>query len=432
MANPPPNSKKRLLQFIKDTSYSSDEDDESVLDEDEVDVARRDVLDQVEKERRQINAENVQLIQTTKNVSLAKLVRRKSGVDVFDALCMHIDINAKYAELLPQWQDVARELGLDEAEVTWVDVCVRPKEGLTRAVLELYMADGGTLGDVLDALHKLELLQVLQTIKPKVKAYLKEDELEDAEMEEPDKAFYSTWATLKRAFGKQPDPAFLTCTKAFESRRNEILVQSAVIFDPKTHNKSVEAPNGDKSDLNKSRVMNESDKRCRILLLFAEDGVEAANSAHNIITSTRYDNIAADVFRLNETFMWFEMLSNPEASCVKWASEADFVIPVLTPKFLKQIHGHGEMSGESLLPTSAMINRFMHTLLRARYVEAGCKNKVVRPVIPSEHLAAVARSGVVKTDPLFRNIWVELESKALAGRVRGMLAQLNSNDRISI
>ena len=56
----------------------------------------------------------------------------------------------------------------------WVETCVRPKEGLTKAMLEMYMQDGGTLGEVLQALLQLECLDILEAIRPKVDKFLEE------------------------------------------------------------------------------------------------------------------------------------------------------------------------------------------------------------------------------------------------------------------
>ena len=43
---------------------------------------------------------------------------------------------------------VTRELHIDEMKTEWVRVCVRPEQSFTRAILEIYMADGGTLGNI--------------------------------------------------------------------------------------------------------------------------------------------------------------------------------------------------------------------------------------------------------------------------------------------
>ena len=41
-------------------------------------------------------------------------------------------------------------------------------------MLEMYMQDGGTLGDVLQALLQLECLDILESAKPKVEKFLEE------------------------------------------------------------------------------------------------------------------------------------------------------------------------------------------------------------------------------------------------------------------
>ena len=68
------------------------------------------------------------------DLPLEKLIMNPEGVDVFDELCLRLDINQNYAELLPQWTDVAHQLEMDVLRTKWVEVCVRPREGLTRAM----------------------------------------------------------------------------------------------------------------------------------------------------------------------------------------------------------------------------------------------------------------------------------------------------------
>ena len=41
-------------------------------------------------------------------------------------------------------------------------------------MLEMYMQDGGTLGEVLQALLQLECLDILEAIRPKVEKFLEE------------------------------------------------------------------------------------------------------------------------------------------------------------------------------------------------------------------------------------------------------------------
>lgn len=45
-----------------------------------------------------------------------------------------------------------------------------------------------------------------------------------------------------------------------------------------------------------------------------------------------------DFFRLDESSLWYEVLVNPEACCMKWANEVDYAMPILTPQYLTEIH----------------------------------------------------------------------------------------------
>ena len=73
-----------------------------------------------------------------------------------------------------------------------------------------------------------------------------------------------------------------------------------------------------------------------------------------------FQEVVPDVFRLNEVSLWYEVLSDPQACCLKWAAEADYIMPVLTPMFLQEIHCNGPNDGgdDGLLPTSPMLNRY--------------------------------------------------------------------------
>lgn len=116
------------------------------------------------------------------------------------------------------------------------------------------------------------------------------------------------------------------------------------------------------------------------------------------------------------------MLTNAEGCCLKWTSEADYIIPILTPKFLQEIHCSSDGNSAEFLPTSPIINRYetrksnkdikykvelrnlrlryMYTLMRAQYTAAGCKNLKVRPLIPEKFVSQVSRSNAIVMDPV--------------------------------
>ena len=72
-----------------------------------------------------------------------------------------------------------------------------------------------------------------------------------------------------------------------------------------------------------------------------------------------FKNCQLEVFRLNEATLWYEVLTNPEACCMKWVEEVDYIMPILSPKFLCEIHGKIEANENfgGLLPTSPVLNK---------------------------------------------------------------------------
>ena len=126
-----------------------------------------------EKCRQESLREYKRMISQTMDLPLEKLILTPEGCDIFDKLCIRIDVNQRYADLLPQWKDVAHHLEIDSLVTKWVETCVRPREGLTRAIMEIYMKDGGTLGEVLEALLHLELLDILEETRPGLEKFIK-------------------------------------------------------------------------------------------------------------------------------------------------------------------------------------------------------------------------------------------------------------------
>merc|ERR1719233_2750602 len=51
-----------------------------------------------------------------------------------------------------------------------------------------------------------------------------------------------------------------------------------------------------------------------------------------------YPTIGVDFFRLNELELWHALLINPEGCLMKWLDEMDYVMPILTPQYLQDLH----------------------------------------------------------------------------------------------
>jgi len=385
-----------------------------------------------EKCRQESLQEYKRMIRQTMDLPLEKLILTPEGCEIFDNLCIRIDVNQKYADLLPQWKDLAHQLQIDELVTKWVETCVRPREGLTRAVMEIYMKDGGTLGEVLEALLHLELLQILEETRPALEKYIRmkdNGELIPKTML-ANENFFSVIKTLLMALGNQ-DPCqdlykFANGLKngnmvSGEIQEQTLVVQSATEvlnndwpkFDSEVHLKQI--PEVEKKELS-GKVT------CKILVLFAEDGVVAAETAIQISRTLTHSECHLELFRLNEATLWYEVLVNPEACCMKWTAEADYIMPILTPKFLTEIHGKITGSDNAgLLPTSPILNKFMYNLARSQYTSNGCKNYKVRPLIPTQCLGQVKNSNAVKLDPLLAHTWKALKEDQVKSRLRSMM-----------
>jgi len=473
--------KRQLLEKIASASkkYQESEDDDNGSDSlSDIDVSSDDETSSqklINDQREYKLAGYESLVEKTRDIPLEKVVFCAEGCALFDDLCLRIDVNQRYASLLPQWKDVAHILEVDALRTKWVETCVRPKEGLTKAMLEMYMQDGGTLGDVLHALLQLECLDILEATKPKVEKFLQERErYKDAtsESSQVHENFFSVIKTLIVALG-HADPCLdmkkyanglkpifdnsvtnnhfskdsgmknnLQIETVSRPVEHQVLIQSGSLNTPNysapTNIINLSQPyssklhsSNNKDDKNlldpsltkfdKSKLEDYDKLTCRILILFSEDGTESANQAVELARTVTHEEVAVDMLRLNEVALWYEALMNPEACCLKWCYEADYIIPVLTPKFLQEIHGEGLDSDDGLLPTAPILNRYMYTLARTQYTQAGCKNVKVRPVIPPEVLREVRTSNAVKIDPLLNSSWVPLNEERFVPRVKGLL-----------
>ena len=133
------------------------------------------------------------------------------------------------------------------------------------------------------------------------------------------------------------------------------------------------------SDIRVEKMVVEEDKntRIRILLIFSTDGVP---HAENIVTGLEnfsiqvparflqynsgvlhlyfkeFPTVQVDFFRLNELELWNSLLLNPEACILKWLDEMDFVMPILSPQFLQDLHS-AELPAGPPAPTGPMINK---------------------------------------------------------------------------
>jgi len=410
------------------------------------------------------------LAQKSKNIPLSHLGCCKEGGELFNDLCMWVDINQKYIDLglFPQWDDIARELNIDDMKTEWVRVCVRPEQSFTRAILEIYMGDGGTLGDVISALRKQKQYRIIQEISDKAEEFMDVYNTYHKNSYSPTSGanvhVYSVLKTLFETFSKvgHEDPLnkFQLYSNGFKSYLKnlndsksqkvdtDLIVNAVHISEPaplESHDSGYTSPyryggslpSMTESNLQSKPITELRDKKqkkdgvsddskhtstIRILLVFSKDGVTHADQ---IVTGMvnfsheEYPSIRIDFFRLNEVELWNALLLNPEACLMKWIDEMDYVMPILTPDYLMDLHNPTIPAGPPS-PTSAMINKYIYTLLRSEYVANGCQNFKVRPALPIEFVDQLHRCKPVQAEPLFK-MWKHTDLVTMRNRVKAMI-----------
>ena len=97
--------------------------------------------------------------------------------------------------------------------------------------------------------------------------------------------------------------------------------------------------------------------------MFAGDAATTAQTLVNSLQDFQVEELPSlrvDLFRLNEVDLWNSLLVNPEACLMKWVEEFDFVMPLLSPQLLQDLHNSSLPAGPPA-PTSAMINKSVPT-----------------------------------------------------------------------
>jgi len=474
-----PGHRQRVVQLLNSHEEEAKEEPPKVEEEEEPRIDQSDLW----------LVKYDELALKTRAIPLSHLSCCKEGAELFSRLCMWVDINQQYVDLglFPQWDDMARELNIDEMKTEWVRVCVRPEQSFTRAVLEIYMQDGGTLGEVIAVLRKQKQYRIIQEISELAEEFLDvyntyhKASILSSESGLPSSGhLYSILRTLAETFTKsgQEDPlnklqlysgGFKHYLRGLHNtpplpRDREVVVNAVSINQSgKGGHSSVssedsgytsphryagnlpsmtetEAPIAEITSVRKKVVVLEDEDEIikpkytiRILLVFGRDGAEAAElivAGMADYTCEDFPHIKVDFLRLNEVELWHSLLLNPEGCLMKWLEEVDIVMPILTPVYLQELHDNSIPAGPPA-PTSAMINKYIYTLLRSDYVARGCQNTKVRPAIPSQYIDQLYRCKPVQVEPLFK-MWKEADVATTKARVTAIVRMWVKKQQIPV
>lgn len=101
---------------------------------------------------------------------------------------------------------------------------------------------------------------------------------------------------------------------------------------------------------------------------------------------------------------------NPEQFIFECFSQVDYVIPVITPEYVRAINSSTSGIEEDMLHVDNKYVKYIYTLISSHYVMNGCRNFKVRGLVPDDSLFLVHTSRLME-HPLLQ-IWFKLSDAA--------------------
>jgi len=138
---------------------------------------------------------------------------------------------------------------------------------------------------------------------------------------------------------------------------------------------------------------------------------------YNVQNNRRYKTILVLAYTYNWSMCMVPCISTE--LILNFVVQVDYVVPVITEKYLNAICGRGTVSESSMLCTDTHCQyiKYIYDLMATYYIKNGCINDKIRCVIPDDlvHLTQCQ----VMTRPLFQ-VWVRAsEVEQLSQRMLG-------------
>lgn len=148
------------------------------------------------------------------------------------------------------------------------------------------------------------------------------------------------------------------------------------------------------------------------MLTFAKDAGKSAKEIAMALRKVRNENRIGVVILAEQEG---KLNRNPQQFIYDCFLQVDYVIPVLTPDYIKMVTSADFKDGTLQNVDNLYVN-YIYTLMNTYYLRSGCMNLKVRSIIPDDFVHNVYKRSIMG-HPLFQ-VWVKMsEIELLADRI---------------
>ncbi|XP_076295178.1 uncharacterized protein LOC143216208 [Lasioglossum baleicum] len=285
------------------------------------------------------------------------------------------------------WQEFATHMGLTMEQIRCIDYDFKGQQDPTYYVLLAYVQDvGATIDKILSALQQMRRFDVINRIKDNIS-----DLLDAIQQETPvsDSTILMT-KSIPRA------PMVLTPLESTQEMQTRALDSKQVSQNQTKKNKQLYG--------------------CRVMLTFAEDGLETAQ-------------YISKVFRSHEAKIGVLILQEHANHVYSRASQfiddcfyqVKFIVPILTKGYLERIHSDTKIYSDDQSILDSKYIKYIYSLMTLDYMRYGCVNFRVRCIVPDKEIHTLLTANLHPTfqawfkessiDTFINNILLQKRSK---------------------
>ncbi|KAK2713131.1 hypothetical protein QYM36_011730 [Artemia franciscana] len=357
-------------------------------------------------------------LKSGENVLWARCLGYKPGWRANKSICRYIDASNPGQG---DWKDFASELGVHHIDMKRIENTYG-REGPTCRVLEEYLnIKEATVSHLLQSLRKLGREDILFSISPYLDELFQlynsgypplpiepdetpEDNNSDSGVSSVRSiSMFSTGQAESRPVESVP----LQLKAAPETKKDEEngckdLIENNDFEDAKSCDSKGEIEEKKGVDF---KV---------VLLTYANDGRDLAKDVAKRFRKHRpgLPRLGVVTLEENEEFLCVD----PWGIIQKWFFEVDYIVPILTEEYLERISSHFVQSIDSDNCFDARYVRLIYTMMCNEFMQRGCLNYRVRPLMSNEILAKIDQRASMK-NPIFM-AWKKVDDcDALAGNM---------------